>query len=382
MELSVILVDADEEAKLSRVTVTRLIGKKINTFKFTLIEYENEPIFPNSKFIEPESLYQRLKIKMKRLTPEAAEETFTFLYKIEKLKEHAKILPLCIPKMREATSTHIILEDDFEHFEICRANWYGIKHFQIVLETIAEFHAFSFHIKKLHERKRMRPFADANRFVNDEIFYNKKYAITRRLQRQEFHSHMFLIDQLNETESLRNDIKFVSHTFNVFSYCDPWAGDNLMFEYQFGSVKSCRLLDFKFIRYLPPSHDVLSVIYYNSTKKFRKECYVTLLNYYYEQLSERLKAYKYDPKEIYPRDAFDKACSDRLLTILFYNINYKVIALLGPKKFNEHFKDNSVVIDFLLDNRVNHIEQFMQKDECYRLNIIEEYTEFVSELMN
>lgn len=178
------------------------------------------------------------------------------------------------------------------------------------------------------------------------------------------------------------DGKTVTKIPNVLCHRDTWR-NNLMFRSANGSLDKpldCLLIDFQICMCLPPTIDVLyTILSFPGIKSF-KEQKMFYLNFYYDQLKDRLTKNGIDVNEVFPWNDFLKNCDEVLLFALVNHSFFAIITHLPAGVLENIIEDDpESFVKIMSDDKAKSklVREFMEKDEFYKETI----TEIVEELV-
>lgn len=177
--------------------------------------------------------------------------------------------------------------------------------------------------------------------------------------------HYLLNHNQSQLYELRN---FYFRYRKVLTHGDIWK-NNLLFQYEKDGPSHCKLVDFQFIRYAPPAHDVMHFLHFATEKLVRDKKESVLLRIYYENLSKELQSQGKQVESEITRDEFFESCSEYKELALIQSLlsmNY----ILGQSTLGV---DNSNYLEYekyLLLHRNDYMWDFINR-ESYKSKITE-----------
>ncbi|KAF5287314.1 hypothetical protein FQR65_LT02187 [Abscondita terminalis] len=135
---------------------------------------------------------------------------------------------------------------------------------------------------------------------------------------------------------------------NVVCHGDLWA-DNIMMKYKDGKPIDCRIIDYQILRYCPPAHDLLTLLYLTTTRA-RYNCNVTSI-YTYEHFMD--SCYSLVPQAV---------CQE----VLFYHFT-----LTNPALMKDYISDEQLTYKIFLEDRRDFIKDMCNRDPVYKARMRE-----------
>lgn len=394
---------------LSDNEVRDLISKKIQTCK--LLNYNIRPISESVTGY----LSEHLRIKCE-IETEKGKELIQFFIKrklmdvpmrefgddINAFQNEIIILTFINREAPEATwapkiiqhSSNMIIFDDLSvtNFELIRQQFLDVQHAKCVLRVLIQLQIFSFKYEKLQQLFNpnysilddFRIFTDTMNNKNTEM--GKKwikstenclnFLISETTISQKY-SKPLIINRLREfLDEFCNGMQPKRGKYHVISHGDLWT-NNIMFKYQQSKPIDCCLVDFQVMRFVPFVQDPLLALYINTLKEFRDQNLATLLDYYYETLSDELLKNGLD---LIPRGDYDALCKKRMKYVLVLSLIYKCFFIMGTEKINEIMGSKEGSSDMILGDKVQFLKPLLN-DPKYALTMFTELQELIDELM-
>lgn len=267
-----------------------------------------------------------------------------------------------------------------------------------ILHSLAKFHASSIIYEEKHGESLLTHHDDdfEESFFNDkEGFINKEgvdasiKGVIKAIEIFDFPVHLKSGKAFKDVakEVCYNIYKLVkpSKKFrNVLCHGDLWSA-NLLLKYdeQTNKFAGCKFVDFQCGRYVPPSHDVLSLIYLTTSREFRTEHLYELLGMYYSCLERHLKMSDVDSSRVLPFEQFLESCDEQKEFAIIQASIYFPLILIGIESIEEYFSNEDLNQKALFEDRSFLILAHKDKDEMYCTRIKEslhdlmEYCEYL-----
>lgn len=153
---------------------------------------------------------------------------------------------------------------------------------------------------------------------------------------------------------------------NVLCHGDLWA-TNFLLKYEEHSNKfsACKFVDFQCARYVPPSQDVLSLLYLTTSRDFRKEHLYELLGMYYSCLERHLKMSGANSEEILPFEQFLESCDEQKIFAIVQTAIFFPLVLIEVGSIEEYFSNIDLNQKALFEDRSYLVLAHKDKDENY-----------------
>lgn len=175
------------------------------------------------------------------------------------------------------------------------------------------------------------------------------------------------------------DIVKPTHQYqNVLVHRDIWL-NNVMFQFnEDQSPTACVLLDFQICRYLPPIIDFLLTLYLTTRRSHRDEFFDHYLNFYHDQLANKLRTFKLDPEQILPKSQLETTLKEyRLIAHVFTGIYLGLTNLPANVLDDLHQNEPERYHRYCNENRDELMLRYLREDTFYR----ETMTECVEEML-
>lgn len=174
---------------------------------------------------------------------------------------------------------------------------------------------------------------------------------------------------------------------NVVCHQDLWAG-NIMFKFaqndgtdDLSKPLNCVLMDYQFVRYLPPVADVLMFILMTTRLDSRRKYLSCYYRYYYDCLCTELEQRGLVANDILSWNDFQSSCEDLKLFPMVFNC----VALpftFFPNEIQMKIKSSGSE-EFQSMREINHhdyIIQYMEEDEEFKEVVLESIEELMETL--
>ncbi|XP_034832177.1 uncharacterized protein [Maniola hyperantus] len=259
-------------------------------------------------------------------------------------------------------------------------------HILVAVDSLARFHAaFANYFTKRNQRK--PHFLDENGLFN-EPFSNfpwlKSAAKVTHKVLKEFsskakHYPADLEEKLSQLyiqgyTSLIND----EDTLSVIIHKDLWAS-NVLFQYQNDVPINAVLVDFQLSTYAPPTFDLMSFLYLNTSKEFRDRYESEVLQNYYGIFSENLDvATKRRLQNLnYGFEGFLTWCEKaRMFGIVQANVNIPCAGMDAEAR-KSMFNDPDTYLKHLTEDRSMLVVEHARENVQFRDRVLEVSEDFV-----
>lgn len=269
----------------------------------------------------------------------------------------------------------------------------------MVLQSLARFHAASL----LYEAKQCKNLLDLHPDNLEESFFNdKEDFINLKGVTASIKGILTAIEIFDFPHQLRSgkifkdvaegvcyriyDLVKSSKTYrNVLCHGDLWS-TNFLLKYDDKDTQKltgCKFVDFQCGRYVPPSQDVLSVLYLTTSRDFRKEHLYELLGMYYSCLERHLKISGVDAQTVLPFEQFLESCDEQKVFAIIQTAIFFPLVLIDVESIEQYFSNVDLNQKALFEDRSYLILAHKDKDEGYCNRIKEaiedlmEYCEYV-----
>lgn len=156
---------------------------------------------------------------------------------------------------------------------------------------------------------------------------------------------------------------------NVLSHGDLWATNILLKYNEDNTATECKFVDFQCGRYVPPTHDLMSVIHLTTSRRLRKKHMYEFTGIYYATLEKLVKLAGYTLKNILPFVDFMRSCEEQKLFAIIQAATYMPLVLIKEGALLDHFTRADEAA--LFEDRTSLIASHVAKDDCYK-NRLEE----------
>ncbi|KAF5285530.1 hypothetical protein FQA39_LY16595 [Lamprigera yunnana] len=157
---------------------------------------------------------------------------------------------------------------------------------------------------------------------------------------------------------------------NVVCHGDLWA-DNIMVRYENGKPVDCRIIDYQILRYCPPAHDLLTLLFLTTTRAVRDKHLKDLIDFYYEHFLRVLVNNKCEVENIYTYEQFIVSCELFVpqavcQTVLFYHFT-----MTNPAFMKDYIGDENLTRKIFLEDRKDFIKDMCERDAVYQARMRE-----------
>lgn len=304
------------------------------------------------------------------------KEIFVYTTVLPKLKQ-TDFAAVCF----YAKNNTIILEDLTENnYQLCGLQEFDDAHVKLTLQTIATIHACSIAYEEQNEPL-------ATQFSITDGINRKDENFTGFHYLQAAHKGVLLAADLLQKTTIKNHLNqtfneiFNQHTThkNVFNHGDLWPM-NILFQYENGAPKHCKLVDYQLIRYSPPANDVLYFLLHALHRKNFKTHLPLYLQFYYTSLYAIVERFGFNLKRILPLKDFQTTC-DLLLGPLKLKHTYQVMLQYANNSYmKDVYKSSERYTKCLFEDRSEMVESLMATDVGYK-EIVQELLEDLEEIV-
>ncbi|CAG9767602.1 unnamed protein product [Ceutorhynchus assimilis] len=313
-----------------------------------------------------------------------AFEKEEFSYKLFETYEHNLIRNCVANCYLIQPNKYLILENLGEYIMPNKYECLTYENILVILRHLAQFHASTL----IFEEKSNKKIIEGNEKIFQDCLYRdgaqfaNKNAIASTLNCILFEIDYFKFPKKmsSAAETLYKkifDLVKPSKKFrNVLCHGDLWAS-NLMLK-----PDGCKFVDFQSIRYVPPSHDVLSLIFSTTSRDFRKNHLYELLGIYYNYLEKILKISGYNLDKILPFQEFLESCEEQKLFAILSAAGIIPLILSKRELIEKYYSDKELYYKvfredrsvLIIDNEDNDV--FMTRAKESIEDLIEECTKF------
>lgn len=159
---------------------------------------------------------------------------------------------------------------------------------------------------------------------------------------------------------------------NVICHGDLWS-TNFLIKFNPDDDKpiDCKLVDFQYGRLLPPSHDVVSLLYLTTSREFRRTHMYEMLGLYYTNLEKYLKLSNVTLSDILTIQDFLTSCEKQKFFAMFQAATYFQLVLVDNEKLERFFADSKTNEETFFEDRTPLILGNIKDNEIYRERLIE-----------
>ncbi|XP_018333175.1 uncharacterized protein LOC108742455 isoform X2 [Agrilus planipennis] len=314
------------------------------------------------------------------------KEIFTYTTCVKGMKKHGiNVIDDCFAPCYFTRPDHcLVFEDLVTHGFIIpdQRKYFTPQEIKTVLQTLAKFHAAGIlYEEKLSEKCETKVcLKDKYPVGLCEAFYsnnNEKPFIKYLLCGRNVLLH--LIDKFypsGDNEGFKNFcLSLVQKSVakvtpstkfrNTICHGDLWP-TNFFIKYVDDNPVDCRLIDMQIVRYCPPAHDVIFVIFYCTNKATREKHLKDFLTHYYSVMKNTLEIYGHDPESIYSFEELIETCDDVLLQAVFQSSVWYQLSQLSAEAIEEINSVKTNMSDILYNDRRSFCESICDRDPNYR----------------
>lgn len=158
---------------------------------------------------------------------------------------------------------------------------------------------------------------------------------------------------------------------NVVCHGDLWSS-NLIFD----QTDHCRLVDFQMVRYLPPAHDLMLLLYYGADAEVRQKHEQRLIKHYYRIFTEALELNDFQGKVISFEELL-QGVEELRLAALFTAVLFHPIVLMDTQTASKIMSDPVTNDAIFFGDRKSIVKEYMTKNPEYKKKIQDNVREFV-----
>ncbi|CAH2232830.1 jg16599 [Pararge aegeria aegeria] len=178
-------------------------------------------------------------------------------------------------------------------------------------------------------------------------------------------------DRIPELFSIADDLMKPSTKYrNAVVHRDVWS-NNIFFKKLENGNTHALIVDYQTVLYCVPTIDLSSMIYFNTTKKFRLENTNRMIDYYYEVLSDELELENIDKTSIINKCDFVKSYTESLVFAMTQAALIVPIIAMSADKRKEVFENPEICAKI---NEVSRSQEFIEiakESKTYRIRVIE-----------
>lgn len=306
------------------------------------------------------------------------------------------------PKILYVSEKRLIFEDmGLDGYKSVSFENVTPSHITKAMQVIAKFHAIGFAIENYKAKtlkcsyKLIDEYAD---IFNEPLFSSDVNLVPYKLSVTAEDATLDLIDFLSDKLSQEEITEFRKEyrlQFDkltdilsngdqkyrrIMSHGDLWL-NNLIYKCdEGGKVLDCLMVDFQYLRYTPPAHDVTFTIYYNVNKEMRKKYYDHFLNTYYDTLAMELCRYDLKINEILPFKEFQESCKLYLKLATMIKAVYITINDIPQNRLQMLTSNSDDFFKFLLEDRKPLARKLMKEEPVYYNSIIQNLLDTYEEI--
>lgn len=287
-----------------------------------------------------------------------------------------------------------VLEDLYELGYKVITSGHNIDVCKMALETIAKFHASSV----IYEEK--QTLSKGTKYcLNDEYHHIFQDSLYRKdemyLGRHWFKNCLNAVKKIVEISPFKDNTKFKdnlekysekiyeivqsSHTFNNVLCHGDLSHVNMMFKIdpKNNLPVDCKLVDFQALRYTPPAHDVMTYLFLNTDKQFRKKHLNELLEWYYIHFHHELDDHCVNKDKHMILEMFRESCDYVLPIVALQALFYETMAPIN--EYPQISLDQDLYRDYVYGDRSPQCLAVYEKGGLFK-NTMDELIETFSQL--
>ncbi|KAL1513311.1 hypothetical protein ABEB36_002733 [Hypothenemus hampei] len=267
----------------------------------------------------------------------------------------------------------IIIEDmSLKYFTLSKkAHMLDRFHVCLVLNSAAKLHAASLAYEELHKDSEASRLFDQNDLVSEDLLWKKN---SRNLVNSGLKAIKILLKENVNLEAI------VNKTFETMQYQTKYRsvlihGDlhtkNVLFKYTKNLPEDCVLINFGCCKYFLPAYDVLTLIFFSTTKLFRQHYFTYLIKFYYESLHKELLKYELHIDRCFTFEDFKQTVNYLMPSIKLRTLLHLQDFGAKPGFYKSLQKDEKAYYTYLNEDKSAFIEELLQRDPIFKDLLIE-----------
>lgn len=318
-----------------------------------------------------------------------------FAYKLfdNIINDGVLLLKDCVPRSYYTKEDRVIVLDDLSvDYVNVNTKITDKETMEVIIKNLAKLHASSLIYEENQTKLLKRKFRliDGNETDFDESFYNEsnkygvKASIKGVLKEIDLFDHTLLLPNGNDFKEIVEKLclKIYDHVKpsikyrNVLSHGDLWSNNFLLKFDDFNKPIECKFVDFQLMRYVPPSQDLLSLIYLTTNRDFRKRYMYELIGFYYATLEKYMKLYGYNLNTLIDFKQFMDSCENEKLFALILTATYFQLILIDGDFLENFFADKELYNKVFMEDRSILITSYIDKSDEYKERLRESIQDF------
>lgn len=405
------LEDYVTHARLTLEDCFKIIPSKIKTTNYTLLGYSLDPLKKIGGFLGD---HYKLKINVSiddqpkilnlfaKCSPQIKTRFDMAMGSRAFVKESfmlQKLIPLiqemgidaidsCVIPYHLVRVNDVIVFDDveFEGFYVADQRVpFDFEQLQIIVKKLAIYHASNIVLEERISQNISRQFRLNERFKSEfeESFFptgnHHPSSLSIKLGIDSVGYQIDMFPELSKGisqeafkqkskkafEAVYELVKFSEKYRNVVCHGDLWAS-NIMMKYKDKTPIDCLIIDYQILRYCPPAHDLLCLLYLTTNRKARAQFASKLIDIYYEKFKEILEQYECDVNAIYPYDKFMESCEYMTPQAVCQTVIYYHCVMTNSDLMKEYTATEESTNKIFLVDRRDFLKDMCQRDPIYR----------------
>ncbi|XP_060516865.1 uncharacterized protein LOC132696189 [Cylas formicarius] len=310
-----------------------------------------------------------------------------FAYEIfSKFADHGvSVITKCTPTCHLAKSNRYLFLDDLEEqgfTPVSKHQYLDYDSVLVILHSLSQLHASSI-IFEERKSQQLRTEYRLNREYPDgfdESFFddvvNKRgvdasiKCVLREIDMFEFPEELFPAGNFSRAaakvlQKIFDLVKPSPRHRNVLCHGDLWS-NNFLVKFNHDRPEKCKFVDFQSARYVPPAHDVLSVIYLTTSRRFRDANMYQMIGMYYSYLEKHVKAGGFDLASVVPFVEFMESCEEQKVFAILQAAIYFPLILMRNDCLEKYFADPDLYEEVFFNDRSQLVVDYVDQDEMYR----------------
>lgn len=328
-----------------------------------------------------------------RITGAFKKEIFAYTIFNDIIKSGVDLLRDCITDCFYFQADKVIVMNDLQQngFYNKTLRDIDITTVKVIIKTLAKFHASSI----IYEEKTSKTHGKNYRIIDDykqdfkETLYNDKEGfinvpgVQSSLRGLLTEIDLFNLNQrklasgkdfkqtvIDLSKALYELVKPSKKYRNVISHGDLWT-NNFLIKYDNEEPYACKFIDFQYLRYVPPSHDLLSLLFLTTSRSFRYKHFQETLELYYKVLGEFVSSYGINLNDTITFENFMDSCKEQKLFAILQSATYFQIILADAELTKKLNGDKKLYDKCMKEDKSFFILENIEVSETYK-NKLEE----------
>lgn len=283
-----------------------------------------------------------------RVTAAFDKEEFSYRLFEEFEKAGISLIQQCVPKcFAVRPSCHLVLEDlQLGNYAVTdKPQLLNYEQVTAAIQSLAKLHASSL----IYEESLTKSLPANGRedMFRDRIFSDSKSLMDSSMNCILTEINLFQLPAGKSTAEaikqllsrLPQMVKPSGKFRNVFCHGDVRSTNFLL---KPSNPTQCKFVDFQMCRYLPPAHDVMLLLFLNTSREFRKNHLYELIGIYYSYLEKILKIFDYKLGELISFSDFLDSCEEQKVVAVLATALTLPLVLSEGDKLQQYLSDKDL----------------------------------------